>query len=93
MATALTLRFSTEGSVERHNFNIWGNFGHLVTPENFENKILSYELEVMTKTCLNIFGEVFGPCAHCWPCEALEQQQKIFNVSQTEYYIISKYCW
>ena len=31
------------------------------TPENFENKLSSYELEVMTKTCTNIFGEVFGP--------------------------------
>ena len=35
----------------------------------------SYELEVMTRTGTNIFGEVLGPCAHCCPCEALEQKR------------------
>ena len=45
------------------------------SPEYFENKISIYELEVMTRTCTNSFGEVFGPCAHCCLCEALEQKR------------------
>ena len=49
--------------------------GRFFTPENFENIISSYEFEVMTRTCTNIFGEVFGPCAHCCPSEALEQKK------------------
>ena len=36
-----------------------------VTPENVENMISSYELEMMTITCTNILREVLGPCAHC----------------------------
>ena len=44
------------------------------TLEYFENNISSYELGVMTRTCNNIFVEVFGPCAHCCLCEALEQE-------------------
>ena len=48
------------------------NGGGGVNPEYFENTISSYELEVMTRTCTNIFEEVFGPCAHCCPCETLE---------------------
>ena len=45
------------------------------TPDNFENEISSYELEVMTRTCTNILGEVLDPSTHCCPCEALEQKR------------------
>ena len=34
------------------------------------------ELRVMTRTCANISGEVFGPCADCCPCEAMEQKKQ-----------------
>ena len=57
------------------NPKLGGLRGGGFTAEYFENKISSYELEVMTRTCTNIFGEVFGPCAHCCPCEALEQKR------------------
>ena len=39
------------------------NYSMIIIPENFENNISSYELEVMTRTWTNIFGKVFGPCA------------------------------
>ena len=53
------------------------------TPEYFENNISSYELGVMTGTFTNIFEEVFGPWAHCCPCEALEQKQpKKTNINE-----------
>ena len=47
--------------------SIWGvkNFNLIQQKNSFENKISSYELEVMTRTCTNIFGDIFSPCAHC----------------------------
>ena len=44
-------------------FKLRGRSGG-VTPENFENKISSYGLKVITRTCTNILMVFLGPCAH-----------------------------
>ena len=41
------------------------------TPENYKKTIF----RAMSRTCTNIIGEVFCPCTHCCPCEALEQKR------------------
>ena len=52
-------------------------------------KISIYELEVMTRTCTNIFGEVFGPYAYCCPCEALEQKYpENTNLNERRYSLV-----
>ena len=52
---------------------IWNQLGGGGQSKIFGTLILSYELEVMARTCTNILRVALGSCAQCCPGEASEQ--------------------